>query len=59
MLVYDPIKPTVLNRAHYVIIACYVDDGWLVVVVPFEVGGRGRMGRVKVPVAIVPFDMFP
>ena len=56
VLVYDPVKSTVFDRFHDVIIICDIDDGWLVEVVPFELRRRRRERCVWVPVAVVPFD---
>jgi len=59
MLVYDPFEPTVLDRAYDIVVVCYVDDGWLVVVVPFVLARCWCERVVTVPVAVIPFDMLP
>jgi len=35
VLVYDLVESTVVDRAHNIVVVCYVDDGWFVIVVPF------------------------
>ena len=59
MLVYDSVESTVIDRSYDVVVVCYVDDGWLVVVVPFVLAGCWCVRGATVPVAVVPFDVFP
>ena len=59
MLVHYLVESTVIDRAQDIVVICYIDDGWLVEVVPFHVRRRRRVRRARIPVTIIPFDVFP
>jgi len=47
MVLYDLFEASVVECSEDVVVICDVDDGWFVVVVPFEFRGgwRGRMSH--------------
>jgi hypothetical protein len=59
MLVYDFVESAVIDRTHDIVVVCYVYDGWLIIVVPLKLSRCWYASVVAVPVAIVPFDVFP
>lgn len=59
VFVYDLAKSSVIDRLYDVIVACHVDDGGLVVVVPFQFRRGRRVGHVWVPVVVVPVYVAP
>ena len=59
VLVYDLVESTVIDRPQEIVVICRIDDGWFVEVVPFHVRRRRRVRRARIPVTIIPFDVFP
>ena len=57
MIGYDLVESAVIDRAYDIVVACHVDDGWLVEVIPSQL--RPRRGGIwaSVPVVVVPVDV--
>jgi len=53
MLLHDLVESAVIDRAYDIVVACDVDDGWLVVVVPFMLVCCWCERVVTVPVVVV------